>query len=186
MPSRPRTEAIQQSREHVVRVAEATQVMLQRVDAMESELGALVESLRTGSNRLAADLSLLQGNMGDLRATTQGGATSTPLPPPAAPPPAPDPEPPPAVAPEPTAAAPEPEPEPAPPPPPAEARAPEAAAEDDDFRDRGGRTAHRAQHGAERDAPRGDRPLPGGELRALRPRRFSTRLRARRRADARP
>ena len=40
--------------------------MLQRVDAMESELGALVESLRTGANRLSADLSLLSGNMGEL------------------------------------------------------------------------------------------------------------------------
>ena len=40
--------------------------MLQRVDAMESELSALVESLRTGANRLNADLSLLSGNMGEL------------------------------------------------------------------------------------------------------------------------
>jgi hypothetical protein len=40
--------------------------MLQRVDAMESELTALIESLRTGANRLNADLSLLQGNMGEL------------------------------------------------------------------------------------------------------------------------
>ena len=34
--------------------------MLQRLDAMESELGALIESLRTGSNRLNADLQLLE------------------------------------------------------------------------------------------------------------------------------
>ena len=40
--------------------------MLQRVDAMESELAGLVESLRTGANRLTADLSLLEGGMGDL------------------------------------------------------------------------------------------------------------------------
>ena len=33
---------------------------------MESELPALVESLRTGANRLTADLSLLEGDMGDL------------------------------------------------------------------------------------------------------------------------
>jgi hypothetical protein len=37
--------------------------MLQRLDAMESELGALIESLRTGSNRLNADLQLLEGNL---------------------------------------------------------------------------------------------------------------------------
>jgi hypothetical protein len=37
--------------------------MLQRLDAMESELSALIESLRTGSNRLNADLQLLEGNL---------------------------------------------------------------------------------------------------------------------------
>jgi hypothetical protein len=72
--------------------------MLQRVDAMESELGALVESLRTGVNRLSADLALLQGNMGDLSAVSAppGVAPLAPPPPPAAPeplvaPPAPEP-----------------------------------------------------------------------------------------------
>ena len=65
---RTRTDAASQAREHVANVSEATKVMLQRVDAMESELGALVESLRTGANRLTADLTLLQGNMGELRA----------------------------------------------------------------------------------------------------------------------
>ncbi len=63
---RTREEAIQRSQEHVGKVNEATSLMLQRVDAMESELNALVESLRTGANRLNADLSLLSGNMGEL------------------------------------------------------------------------------------------------------------------------
>ena len=67
---RTRSEAAAQAREHVANVSEATQVMLQRVDAMESELGALIESLRTGANRLTADLTLLQGNMGELRAAS--------------------------------------------------------------------------------------------------------------------
>jgi DivIVA domain-containing protein len=66
-----RADAAEQARGHVMRVQEATQVMLQRVDAMESELGALVESLRTGANRLSADLTLLQGNMGELRAAPE-------------------------------------------------------------------------------------------------------------------
>ena len=52
--------------------------MLQRVDAMESELGALVESLRTGANRLTADLTLLQGNMGDLRGRRHAGPRPAP------------------------------------------------------------------------------------------------------------
>jgi len=63
-----RDEAVERSQEHVGKVHEATALMLQRVDAMESELGALVESLRTGANRLNADLSLLSGNMGELYA----------------------------------------------------------------------------------------------------------------------
>jgi DivIVA domain-containing protein len=61
-----RDEAITRSQDHVGKVHEATALMLQRVDAMEGELGALVESLRTGANRLSADLSLLSGNMGEL------------------------------------------------------------------------------------------------------------------------
>jgi hypothetical protein len=65
---RTREEAIERSQEHVGKVQEATALMLQRVDAMESELSALVESLRTGANRLNADLSLLSGNMGELYA----------------------------------------------------------------------------------------------------------------------
>ena len=65
---RTRDEAIERSQEHVGKVHEATALMLQRVDAMEAELSALVESLRTGANRLSADLSLLSGNMGELYA----------------------------------------------------------------------------------------------------------------------
>src|SRR5205807_4742589 len=61
-----RGDATERARDHVGRVSDATAVMLQRVEAMESELGALFESLRTGSNRLTADLSLLEGNMGEL------------------------------------------------------------------------------------------------------------------------
>ena len=63
---RTRQDALERSQAHVGKVAEATGLMLQRVDAMESELGALFESLRTGANRLNADLSLLEGNMGEL------------------------------------------------------------------------------------------------------------------------
>ncbi len=61
-----REQATEQAREYVGRVSESTAVMLQRLDAMESELSALVESLRTGSNRLNADLQLLEGNLSEL------------------------------------------------------------------------------------------------------------------------
>jgi hypothetical protein len=67
-----RADAAAEARDHVARVSEATSALLQRVDAMEGELGALVESLRTGGNRLHADLALLQGNMGELRAAATG------------------------------------------------------------------------------------------------------------------
>jgi DivIVA domain-containing protein len=58
-----REQATDQARQYVGRVSESTAVMLQRLDAMESELAALIESLRTGSNRLNADLQLLEGNL---------------------------------------------------------------------------------------------------------------------------
>jgi DivIVA domain-containing protein len=61
-----RDDAVGQSQEHVGKVRQSTAQMLQRVDAMESELAGLVESLRTGANRLTADLSLLEGGMSDL------------------------------------------------------------------------------------------------------------------------
>ena len=72
-----RADATDQARAHVASVQEATQTMLERVDAMESELGALVESLRTGANRLTADLTLLTGNMGELRGAAGGTDTET-------------------------------------------------------------------------------------------------------------
>jgi DivIVA domain-containing protein len=61
-----RDQASEQAREYVAKVSESTAVMLQRLDAMESELGALIESLRTGSNRLNADVQLLEGNLTNL------------------------------------------------------------------------------------------------------------------------
>jgi DivIVA domain-containing protein len=68
-----KADAVAQSQQHVGQVEDAAKTMLQRVDAMESELSALVESLRTGANRLTADLTLLRGNMGELR----GAATDS-------------------------------------------------------------------------------------------------------------
>ena len=62
-----REQATSQAKEYVNNVSESTSSMLQRLDAMESELGALIESLRTGSNRLNADLQLLEGNLTEVR-----------------------------------------------------------------------------------------------------------------------
>ena len=82
---RLRDEAVQRSEEHVERVGEVTAGMLQRVDTMEGELGALLATLRTGTNRLTADLSVLHESLGDLHAGPQ------PSEPPAAPVPVADP-----------------------------------------------------------------------------------------------
>ena len=46
--------------------SESTSAMLSRVDAMETELGALVDSLRTGGNRLNADLQLLESGLSEV------------------------------------------------------------------------------------------------------------------------
>ena len=58
-----REHATEQAREYVSTVSESTATMLERVDAMESELTALIESLRTGGNRLQSDLQLLESNL---------------------------------------------------------------------------------------------------------------------------
>jgi DivIVA domain-containing protein len=58
-----REHATSEARDYVGKVAESTTGMMERIDAMENELGVLIESLRTGSNRLNADLQLLEGNL---------------------------------------------------------------------------------------------------------------------------
>jgi DivIVA domain-containing protein len=66
-----RQQASTQAREYVGRVSESTSGMLARLDAMESELGALIESLRTGANRLNADLQLLESGMLEVRSSVE-------------------------------------------------------------------------------------------------------------------
>ncbi|HEY2439429.1 MAG TPA: hypothetical protein VGI07_04310 [Solirubrobacteraceae bacterium] len=58
-----RDHASEQAREYVGRVAESANAMLERIGAMEHELSGLIESLRTGSNRLDADLQQLQSEL---------------------------------------------------------------------------------------------------------------------------
>jgi DivIVA domain-containing protein len=61
-----RDQAAQEAHDHVSRVSESTNSMLQRLDAMEQEMNALIESLRTGANRLNSDLQQLEGNLTDV------------------------------------------------------------------------------------------------------------------------
>jgi DivIVA domain-containing protein len=64
-----REQATAQAREYVGKVSESTSVMLQRLDAMESELTTLIDALRAGANRLSADLQLLDANLSDVAKT---------------------------------------------------------------------------------------------------------------------
>jgi DivIVA domain-containing protein len=61
-----REQATSQASEHVGRVSESAAAMLQRLDAMESELGTLLETLRTGANRLSADMQLLEASLSEV------------------------------------------------------------------------------------------------------------------------
>jgi cell division septum initiation protein DivIVA len=69
-------DARDQAREYVGKVSAWTSSMLQRLDAMEDELSALIESLRTGSQRLNADLQRLEGSLGE--AASAGSLSPSP------------------------------------------------------------------------------------------------------------
>jgi DivIVA domain-containing protein len=73
-----RDEAIKQARRHVAAVSQATSILLQRVESMDGEVGALVEALRAGASRLANDLTAVETNMGELYDVSAGrGTTAT-------------------------------------------------------------------------------------------------------------
>jgi DivIVA domain-containing protein len=74
-----REQAIEQAQAHVAAVAQATAILLERVSSMDGEVSALVESVRSGANRLAADLAAVAQNMGELydAASGKGGAPVT-------------------------------------------------------------------------------------------------------------
>ena len=54
-----RREAGDEAAEHVRRVSQAAEAMLERVEAMQRELGELTDALRTGTSNVNADLSRL-------------------------------------------------------------------------------------------------------------------------------
>ena len=67
---RLRAEAAREARQHVGRVAELARGMLERIQGMDGEVAGLVQGLRAGSQRLSADLSLLQSSIGDAAGLT--------------------------------------------------------------------------------------------------------------------
>jgi DivIVA domain-containing protein len=66
-----REHATTQAREYVGTVNHSTTTMLERLEAMQSELSTLFEALRTGGNRLNADLQLLENNLEEVRDAVQ-------------------------------------------------------------------------------------------------------------------
>jgi hypothetical protein len=64
--ARTRSDAIAQAQAHVQAVSQATAALLEKVESMDQEVSALVQSLRAGSGRLVSDLRVLETNMGEL------------------------------------------------------------------------------------------------------------------------
>ena len=77
---RTREDALEKARAHVAAVAQVSTMLLERVGSMDSEVNALVASLRAGAGRLAADLSAVEAGMGDLYGAASG-RTAAPEPP---------------------------------------------------------------------------------------------------------
>jgi DivIVA domain-containing protein len=61
-----RENAQREAREYLDKVSASTTAMLERVNAMEQEMNAMVESVRTGSNRLNGDLQQLENGLSDV------------------------------------------------------------------------------------------------------------------------
>jgi hypothetical protein len=73
---RTREEAVERARQHVAGVAQVAAKLLEHVGSMDGEVNALVESLRAGAGRLAADLSAVEQNMAELYDAASGRAAA--------------------------------------------------------------------------------------------------------------
>ena len=67
-----------QARDYVAKVAQMTDAMLARLDAIETELGSQFEMLRAGSTRLGDDLRLLEGQLTEIKGTVEPGRAFEP------------------------------------------------------------------------------------------------------------
>jgi hypothetical protein len=67
-----RGEAIEKARAHVAAVAQVAASLLERVGSMDGEVSGLIESLRAGAGRLAADLQTVETNMSELYDAASG------------------------------------------------------------------------------------------------------------------
>jgi DivIVA domain-containing protein len=73
---RTRQDAIDTARAHVAAVSKVAATLLERVRAMDGQVGALMESLRAGSGRLSGDLAAVESGMADLYDAAAGRSVS--------------------------------------------------------------------------------------------------------------
>jgi DivIVA domain-containing protein len=62
-----REEATSQASQYVSKVSETTAAMLDRLAAIEQELGSMADNLRTGATRVGSDLKLLETNLDEVK-----------------------------------------------------------------------------------------------------------------------
>jgi len=73
-----REDAGRRAKEHVARVEEAAEGMLERLEALQSELGTLLDGLRASGERLTEGLAALQSQVGDVDVLPAGAAAAEP------------------------------------------------------------------------------------------------------------
>ena len=79
---RTREQAVEKARAHVATVAQVGATLLERVNSMDGEVNALVQSLRAGAGRLAADLAAVEAGMTELYDASAGRGVQAEPPPP--------------------------------------------------------------------------------------------------------
>ena len=88
-----RTEAGDEAREHVHRVSTAARELLERLGALDEELGTLMDRLREDAGRLSAELRSLERDVGEVAAVPGPAVAELDRDPEPEPEPAPEPEP---------------------------------------------------------------------------------------------
>ncbi|HEY2317246.1 MAG TPA: DivIVA domain-containing protein [Solirubrobacteraceae bacterium] len=73
-----RENATREAREYVEKISASTGSMLERLNAMEQEMNAMIETVRAGSDRLTADLQQLQSGFGDVSSSLSPRPTFQP------------------------------------------------------------------------------------------------------------
>jgi F0F1-type ATP synthase membrane subunit b/b' len=75
---RTRANAVERAQAHVAAVAQATAVLIERVESMDGEASTLVESLRAGAGRLSSELKTVETNMAELYDAAAGRGPHAP------------------------------------------------------------------------------------------------------------